>query len=146
MQVDAVSKKHLIMMLYDVFRGYDRSKMHEIAKNFQDFLQKKYGITLGYLFEDGGKRSIYDIWDVEFQRDVERYDALGKVISEAGEERVKGAYLLRTDVPDNLERQFGESFFGETMEFLKEMKENTPNIGGLSKYEDNTVFAGGKPS
>ena len=123
--VDPVTRRHLIMLLYQVLEKQKRPEedlpnygdMHKAAKHLQDFLEEKYGCTLGYEFNDP---SIYDIWDSEFQKDIERYDALGKVVDNADRPIAKGYYshelklreprgsfLLKTTARYNLERQFG---------------------------------------
>jgi hypothetical protein len=119
-KVDAGTKRDLIVVLYkslEPIRGYGR--LHKAAKQFQDILERDYKITLGYTFTDGGTSSIHDIWDNEFQSDIERYDALGKVVDNSDElikaelkgyythklqvkSRPKGEYLLKTDIKDNL--------------------------------------------
>ena len=123
--VDPVTRRHLIMLLYQVLEKQRRPEedlpnygnMHKAAKHLQDLLVEKYGCTLGYEFNDP---SIYDIWDNEFQRDIERYDAMGKVVDNADRPIGKGYYshelklrepsgffLLGTTARYNLEKQFG---------------------------------------
>jgi len=102
-------------------------EMHKAAKHLQDLLAKKYGRTLGYEFNDP---SIYDIWDNEFQKDIERYDAMGRIVDNADRPIAKGYYshelklrepdgpfLLKTTVIYNLERQFGS-----LKDLVKEMR------------------------
>lgn len=123
--VDPVTRRHLTMLLYQVLEKQRRPEevlpnygnMHKAAKHLQDLLVEKYGCTLGYEFNDP---SIYDIWDNEFQKDIERYDAMGKVVDNADLLVAKGYYshelklrepcgsfLLKTTARCNLERQFG---------------------------------------
>lgn len=123
--LDPVTRRHLIMLLYQVLEKQRSTEeglpnygdMHKAAKHLQDILVEKYGRTLGYEFNDP---SIYDIWDYEFQKDIERYDAMGKVVDNADRPIAKGYYshelklrepagsfLLETTARYNLERQFG---------------------------------------
>ena len=78
--VDPSTRRHLILLLYSSVnnREIGYGAMHKACKRFQDMLEEKYGITLGYKFNDP---SINEYWDNGFQRDIEKYAALGGLIS-----------------------------------------------------------------
>jgi len=125
--VDAVTKRHLIVLLYKIMEEEkplpNYGRIHRAVKALQNMLETNYGYTLGYNFTDGGISSIYDIWDNRLQEDIERYDALGKVVDNSDvplkgldgyyshelkvSSRPKGVFLLETNVKDNLQRKFG---------------------------------------
>jgi hypothetical protein len=117
--VDPVTKADLIMLLYKIIE-HERpnyGRMHKAAKALQDFLEEKYGYTLGYRFTNP---SIYDVWDNQFQEDIERYDALDRLVNnndlpipgrigyyshDLKLRRPDGEFLLNTVSKHNLEKQ-----------------------------------------
>jgi len=110
------TKRDLMTLLYKVIepeRIKDYASLHVVVKKVQSMLEKNYGVTLGYKFQDGEK-SIHPVWDEELQEDVEIYDALGGVVNNDEQRgfnvssRRKGTYLLKTDIKDNLNQQFGD--------------------------------------
>jgi hypothetical protein len=118
--VDPVTKADLIMLLYKIIEheGPNYGRMHKAAKALQDFLEEKYGYTLGYRFTDP---SIYDVWDNQFQEDIERYDALDRLVNnndlpipetigyyshKLELRRPDGEFLLSTVSKHNLEKKF----------------------------------------
>lgn len=123
--VDDGTKRDLIVLLYkslEPLTGY--GNMHKAAQKYQNMLETKHNISFGYKFEDGGVSSIYDIWDDDFQEDIEIYDAVGEVVDNADvpaindpkgpvthelqvKSRPKGEFLLRTDIKDNLSQYGG---------------------------------------
>jgi len=116
--VDPVTKRDLIILLYRILedRKPNYGMMHKAAKALQDLLERKYGCTLGYKFNDV---SIYRIWDDKFQEDIERYDAVAKMVDNTDIDLAKGYYthelklrektkfLLDTVSRENLEEKFG---------------------------------------
>ena len=124
--VDSGTRRDLIVLLYETvqpLRGY--GKMHIAAKRLQDMLEKEYGYTLGYDFENGARSSIHSVWDEQFQADIERYDAVGKVVNNSDdliredlagyythtlqvEGRPMGEYLLKTDIRINLKKNIDD--------------------------------------
>ncbi|MBU3904622.1 MAG: hypothetical protein KJ906_00530 [Nanoarchaeota archaeon] len=78
--VDPMTKKHLILLAYKAMDGVDYDEMHRAVKNFQDVLEKRYGKTLGYKFQD---LSIYKYWDNQFQMDIEAFEFIdGDIVNE----------------------------------------------------------------
>ena len=124
--LDAGTRRDLIVLLYETvqpLKGY--GKMHKAAKKLQDMLKKEYRCTLGYAFKDGARSSIQGVWDNQFQADIERYDAVGKVVNNSDEliredlaeyythklqvkGRSMGEYLLKTDIKNNLTEKIGD--------------------------------------
>ncbi|MBU3904937.1 MAG: hypothetical protein KJ906_02210 [Nanoarchaeota archaeon] len=72
--VDPITKKHLLLLAYKAMDGIDYDEMHRVVKEFQDVLEKRYGKSLGYKFQD---ESIYSVWDNDLQFDLESYDCYG---------------------------------------------------------------------
>jgi hypothetical protein len=118
--VNPVTKIDLIMLLYKTMEHEkpNYGRMHKAAKALQDLLETKYRCTLGYRFSDP---SIYDVWDDQFQEDIERYDVLDRVLDntdllipeakgyyshELRLRRPDGEFLLDTVSKHNLEKQF----------------------------------------
>ncbi|MBU3896824.1 MAG: hypothetical protein KJ697_02730 [Nanoarchaeota archaeon] len=75
--VNPITKKHLILLTYKVMNGVDYDEMHRAVKGFQDVLEKRYGKTLGYKFQD---LSIYKYWDNQFQMDIEAFEFIDGVV------------------------------------------------------------------
>jgi hypothetical protein len=119
--LDPVTRMDLVMLLYKTVEsekpGY--GAMHKAAKALQDLIETKYGYTLGYKFSDP---SIYEIWDNQFQEDIERDDVLGRVLDnsdvlvsetegyythELKLRRPDGEFLLKDVSKRNLEKRFG---------------------------------------
>jgi len=132
--LDPVTKMDLVMLLYKAMEnrkpGY--GAMHRAAKALQDFIEAKYGYTLGYGFSDP---SIFEIWDNQFQEDIERDDVLGRVLDnsdvlvsetkgyythELKLRRPDGEFLLKDVSKRNLEKKFGT----ELSALLEEMKKH----------------------
>jgi len=117
--VDLTTRRHLILLLYSVLEDQEPSygMMHKAAKCLQEMLEKKYAVTLGYGFNDP---SIYDIWDYQFQRDIEKYAGLGFLVNNGNRllarnyythrlslRRPEGTVLLQTTAKWNLQKRFG---------------------------------------
>jgi len=119
--LDPVTRMDLVMLLYKAVEkeklGY--GAMHKAAKTLQDLIEAKYGYTLGYKFSDP---SIYEIWDNQFQEDIERDDVLGRVLDnsdvlvsdtegyythELKLRKPDGEFLLKNVSKHNLEKRFG---------------------------------------
>jgi hypothetical protein len=132
--LDPVTKMDLVMLLYRAMEnrkpGY--GVMHKAAKALQDFIETKYGYTLGYGFSDP---SIFEIWDNQFQEDIERDDVLGRVLDnsdvlvsetkgyythELKLRRPDGEFLLKDVSKRNLEKKFGTKLDA----LLEEMKKH----------------------
>lgn len=73
------TKRNLIMLLYKVKGNQEvgYSVMHKCAKEFQHMLETDYKLTLGYEFKDV---SVSGVWDNQFQKDIERYDAVSNIL------------------------------------------------------------------
>lgn len=138
-KVNPVTRKHLILLTYKILEEKpplpNYKRIHRCIKRLQDMLESKYSYTLGYEFKDGGKSSIYEVWDNNLQKDIERYDALEKIVDNADvhlsdelrgyyshklqvSSRPKGMFLLKTNVKYNLKNVFGN---------LDELRENVRN-------------------
>jgi len=107
----------MMTLLYKVIepgRITDYASMHVAVRKVQAMLEQRYGVTFGYKFQDCEK-SIHAVWDEELQEDLEIYDAVGIVVDNDEERgfnvssRPKGMFLLKTDIKDNLDQQFGDA-------------------------------------
>jgi hypothetical protein len=104
------------MLLYEVNgnKNYGYGKMHKCAKKFQDMLESNYHVTLGYSFKD---KAVSEVWDKEFQHDIERYDVVDNIVRNS-DLRVPGTeqyythnlhlnptaeFLLKTAAKDDIE-------------------------------------------
>jgi len=80
--LDGSTCRHLTILLYSEIEkkniSFDWSMLHAAAKRLQGMLETKYGVTLGYRFNDP---SIYGVWSNKFQLDIEHYEAVGLVIT-----------------------------------------------------------------
>ena len=100
----------------------DYPSMHSIFQNVQKMLETKYGVTLGYQFNDS---SVYSTWDKKLQDDIERHDAVSKDIVISGEwpERLEclseGAEFVlnmgdaKFGLCHRLEEKFGKNFYDD---------------------------------
>ena len=125
--LDSISKKHIILLIYKILEDNNVSPnygvIHKCIKSVQDVLEEKYNYTLNYRFKDGKISSIYDIWDIQLQKDIERYDAVGKLVDNHNVDisedlsgyyshelkissRPKGLYLINNHVKENLKKYF----------------------------------------
>lgn len=87
--VDRVTKGHLVLILYTALESRETcyAEIHSITNKFQGILERKYGITLGYNFNDV---SIYPIWDNKFQEDINRWEGF---LIDSKEELLPGGHI-----------------------------------------------------
>ncbi len=122
-KVDPSTKRDLVLILCSLLEGHeiDYGTLHKASKIFQANFERKYGATLGYKFND---ISIYKPWDDEFQRDLERWDAVSKLITISDRNNCiclkvpRRTKLLLSIAKENLEKKFDG-----LKEFVKEIEE-----------------------
>ena len=128
-KVDPTTKRDLVLILCSLLERYemDYSTLHKASKIFQTNLERKYGVTLGYKFND---ISISKPWDDEFQNDLERWDAVAKllIIYDSGsyihlEIPQKTKLLLDALTLKNLDNRFDDF-----REFIGEVRKKVENL------------------
>ena len=131
-KVDPSTKRDLVLVLCSLLEGHevDYATLHKASEIFQANLERKYGATLGYKFND---ISIYKPWDDEFQRDLERWDAVSKLITIHDSDDYihleipkRAKFLLNVLILKNLENEFDK--FREFIEEIRNKVESYKNL------------------